>query len=60
MALDSTSGRRKYPRIKTEALFSIARVDSAGEPFAVDPHQVAARVIVDQCLVRLRKLDFSS
>jgi hypothetical protein len=37
LAIDSTSGRRKYPRIKTEALFSIARVDSADAvAYAVD------------------------
>ena len=37
MAKDSLAGRRKYPRVMADALFSIARVDSGdGLGYAVD------------------------
>ncbi len=37
MAKDSLFGRRKYPRVKTEVLFSITRVDASdGVAYAVD------------------------
>jgi hypothetical protein len=37
LAIDSSSGRRKYPRVKTDVLFAVARVDSGdGVAYAVD------------------------